>query len=117
VPAQANEIPGDLKTLDGTLEYQLIAVSNDNPDEYAALEMIAGAIGQHYLATFSTMQSYPEGIAQSIYVASDMDNGDQIYPDNLKVFLDHCFSPVRAGSMIFFDWLRIQPTPQFVTGQ
>ncbi|MEK7919233.1 hypothetical protein AAB988_16495 [Burkholderia contaminans] len=109
VPAQADDIPGDFKTLTDTLLTLFYTTEEQNTSDSAALMSVSEAIGVHCKTTLVTMLLSPKEIAQAIYVTSDTENGYHIYPNNLKTYIDNYFSPVNGASQIFFDWLRNQP--------
>jgi len=114
INAIASATPNDLQKLTDNIQSRSTAISDKNSSYYPVLMILTDIIVDNNSKTISALKVALVDYAWDI-VGNDGINGAQIFPDRLKEVLDTSFGPFYANSTIFFGWLELQPTPQFVT--
>jgi len=105
---QTDAISRDLQTLTGTLKSRIAAVLSQYTVDLDSMVMyVADPIDMHYQTAFAVVQTIPITYGCDIIAARyDL---DPIFPKRLKAALDASFAPVNLDSVLFFDWLEVQP--------
>ncbi|UEP28264.1 hypothetical protein [Burkholderia sp. B21-007] len=115
VSAIASATPNDFKNLSDKINYRINTAIENNPNYVPALTFLSELIDTNNGKTIKALEAVVIDYAAAVIALKD-DNGAQVFPDNIKPYLDELIGPFYANLAVFFGWLELQPTPSFVTG-